>query len=263
MGNLMDKGFDGQKYEKYSKPQEEWGSRMMDELDLRGDECILDLGCGNGLLTEKLAKRVPGGRVIGVDSSSSMLEQANSHKADNVEFRLLDMEDMIIDEKFDVVFSNAALHWVKDHSHVLQIMHDSLKSNGIMRVQFAGKGNCIHIAGVMMEAICSHEFESEFRYFEWPWYMPDKAKYEQSLRSVGFDEYRVWIENADHNFPDEESFVGWIEQPGLVPFVSVLSEGRSSLFRDVVVDKAKKVAAQPDGTYFEFFRRLNVFAVKK
>ncbi|WP_342306464.1 methyltransferase domain-containing protein [Methanolobus sp. ZRKC5] len=256
-------GFDGQKYEKFSKPQQDWGSRLMDELDLQGDECILDLGCGNGLLTEKLAKKVPDGRVVGVDSSVSMLEQANYHKADNMEFRLLDMEDMIIEEKFDVIFSNAALHWVKDHSHVLNTIHDSLKSNGIMRVQFAGKGNCIHIAGVMMEAISSPEFESEFRSFEWPWYMPDKGEYEELLRLSGFEQYRVWIENADRNFPDDESFVGWIEQPSLVPFVSVLSEDRASLFRDFVVDKAKKVAGQPDGTYFEFFRRLNIFAVKK
>ena len=235
----------------------------MEELDLQGDEYILDLGCGNGLLTEKLAKRVPEGRVIGVDSSASMLEQAKSHMVDNVEFRLLDIENMGVEGEFDVVFSNAALHWVKDHSSVLRMIYNSLKKNGIMRVQFAGEGNCTNLAGVFMEAISSPGFKFDFKSFEWPWYMPGTAEYEELLKSAGFEECRVWIENADRNFPDEESFVGWIEQPSLVPFVSFLPEDRSPLFRDVVVDNAKKVARQPDGNYFEYFRRLNVYAVKK
>lgn len=259
----MEKGFDGRKYEKFSQPQQDWGSRMMDELDLHGDECILDIGCGNGLLTEKLAMRVPDGRVIGIDSSASMLEQAKSHKAENMEFRLLDIETMIFEDEFDVVFSNAALHWIMDHPRVLDMIYKSMKKGGIMRAQFAGEGNCKNLSDVLMEAISSHEFKADFSSFEWPWYMPGKAEYEELLRSAGFEQYRVWIENADRSFPDEDSFVGWIEQPGIVPFVSVLPEGRTSVFRDVVVEKAKKVAEQSDGTFFEFFRRLNVYAIKK
>jgi trans-aconitate methyltransferase len=73
----------------------------------------------------------------------------------------------------------------------------------------------------------------------------------------------VWIENADRNFPDEESYVGWINQPSLVPFVSFLPEDKAILFAKRVIKEAKKIAEQEDGTYFEYFRRLNVHALKK
>lgn len=259
----MENDFDGRKYEKLSRPQQDWGSKVMNELELQGDEHILDLGCGNGLLTARLAERVPDGKVVGLDSSLSMLKQAEKHRNGNMEFRLLDMESMEIHDKFDVVFSNAALHWVKGHGHLLKRIHDCLRINGIMRVQFAGEGNCLNLNGVLMDAISSPEFESAFRSFEWPWYMPAASEYEQLLSSAGFEEYRVWIEKADRNFPDEESFTGWIEQPGLVPFLSFLPDEKAQPFRDLVVGGAKKVAAQPDGTYFEYFRRLNVYAVRK
>lgn len=259
----MEKDFDGKKYEKFSQPQRDWGSKVMDELELRGDEHILDLGCGNGLLTARLAERVPNGKVVGVDSSSSMLEQAENHRAENMEFRLLDMEDIVLEDKFDVVFSNAALHWVKGHSRLLNIIYKCLDHGGFMRVQFAGEGNCQNLYDVLMKVISSPEFENELSSLEWPWYMPGTSEYEELLSSAGFEQTRVWMENADRNFPDEGSFVGWIEQPGLVPFLPYLGEERTKLFRDNVVEDAKKLAAQPDGTYFEYFRRLNVYAVKK
>jgi trans-aconitate methyltransferase len=259
----VEKGFNGQKYEKFSQPQQDWGSKIMDELELQGDEHILDLGCGNGLLTAKLTERVPEGKVVGVDSSPSMLKQAEKHRADNMEFRLLDMENMIIEDKFDVVFSNAAFHWVKGHYVLLRTVHGCLKKNGVMRVQFAGEGNCTNLIGVLKEVMSSPEFSSSLSSFEWPWVMSGTSEYEKLLLSVGFEEYRVWMENADRNFPDEASFVGWIEQPSIVPFVSYLPEENATLFRDVVVDKAKEVADQSDGTYLEYFRRLNVHAVKK
>ncbi|WP_340820574.1 methyltransferase domain-containing protein [Methanolobus sp. WCC4] len=259
----MEKDFDGKKYEKFSQPQRDWGSKVMEELELRGDEHILDLGCGNGLLTAKLAERVPDGRVVGVDSSASMLKQAEEHRAENMEFMLMDMETMVLEEKFDVVFSNAALHWVKDHSHLLKTIYENLRTGGFMRVQFAGEGNCRNLYDVLMKTISSSEFEKEFSSLEWPWYMPGTSEYEEQLLSAGFEQRKVWMEDADRNFPDEASFVGWIEQPGLVPFMPYLEEERTKLFRDTVVEDTKKRAAQPDGTYFEYFRRMNVYAVKK
>lgn len=72
--------FDGKKYEKSSQCQREWGTKLAEELHLKGNETILYLGCGNGVITKELAERVPQGRVVGVDSSPSMLEAAKAHK---------------------------------------------------------------------------------------------------------------------------------------------------------------------------------------
>lgn len=258
----VSKGFDGAKYESSSSHQKEWGNRLIEELNLKGSEHILDLGCGNGLITRELAERVPNGKVLGIDSSPSMLDKAKTHQLRNMEFQLLDIRDMDFVEEFDLVFSNAAMHWVKEHGIVLRKVHASLKAGGTVRMQFAGEGNCPTILGVLKESISSSGFEDDFRDFDWPWYMPDARTYEELLRSAGFLSYRVWMENADRYFPDEQSFVGWIEQPSLVPFIRVLSEEKSALFRNVVVEKTKKAAFQPDNIYFEAFRRINVSAIK-
>lgn len=259
----MKKGFDGEKYEKFSAPQQEWGSKVMDELALKGNEHILDLGCGNGLLSAKLAEKVPDGKITGIDSSPSMLEQAKKHKKGNMDFLLGDITGMDLEDEFDVVFSNAALHWVKDHSLALRQINRSMKSGGIMRVQFAGEGNCMNLIPVLKEIMDSLEFKDDFSLFEWPWYIPGVEEYEKLLIEAGFEIIRVWIENADRNFPDEESYVGCINQPSLVPFVSFLPEDKAILFAKRVIKEAKKIAEQEDGTYFEYFRRLNVHALKK
>ncbi|WP_321430541.1 methyltransferase domain-containing protein [uncultured Methanolobus sp.] len=259
----MKKGFDGEKYEKFSAPQQEWGSKVMDELGLKGSEHILDLGCGNGLLGAKLAAKVPDGKVIGIDSSASMLEQAQKHRTDNLEFLLRDINDLDFEDKFNVVFSNAALHWVADHSLALGQIYRSMKSGGIMRVQFAGEGNCLNLISVLKDAMSSPDFKDDLSSFDWPWYMPGVEEYKKLLVESGFEDLRVWMENADRNFPDEESYVGWIDQPSIVPFVSFLPGNKALHFREHVVREAKKIAVQEDGTYFEYFRRLNVYAIKK
>src|SRR5512136_2623836 len=107
-------GFDGEKYRQASAHQKEWGRKLIDELPLAGHERILDLGCGDGVLTAQLAARVPAGFVIGIDSAPSMIAAAARQARPNLRFKLLDMRELGYDEEFDVVFSNAALHWVKD-----------------------------------------------------------------------------------------------------------------------------------------------------
>jgi len=259
----MGSGFDGKKYESSSSHQKEWGYKVIEELGLKGSEHILDLGCGNGLITKALAERVPEGRVVGVDSSHSMLERARFHQLENMEFLLSDINDINFKGEFDIVFSNAAMHWIRDHTSMLHKIHASLKRGGILRMQFAGEGNCPTLIRILEESMDSSVFGEIVHDFEWPWYMPDAESYEEILSSAGFREYRVWMEDADRYFPDEQSFAGWIEQPSLVPFMNALPEDNSALFRDMVIEKAKEAALQSDGTYFETFRRINVSAVKE
>jgi len=254
--------FDGKKYEKSSKHQREWGDKLVKELDLKGNETILDLGCGNGLITGELAERVPHGKVVGIDSSPSMIETAKLHKTGNMEFRLLDINEMNFDNEFDVVFSNATLHWILDHEKLLKKIYRGLKPNGFMRIQFAADGNCSNLIEVLREVMDLPQFSSYFRGFTWPWYMPKVEEYEKLLSHTKFRNYKVWGENADRYFRDEKLMIGWIEQPSIVPFLAVLPENMKKLFRDLVVEKMIKRTKQPDGTCFETFRRINVHAEK-
>jgi trans-aconitate methyltransferase len=254
--------FDGTKYEKSSQCQSEWGNELIARLNLRGNETILDLGCGSGLTTKELAARVPYGKVVGLDSSPSMLETAKAHKTANMELLLLDINYIAFEDEFDVVFSNAALHRVLDHERLLKNIYRALKPNGFLRIQFAAEGNCPNLIAVLKMVMELSEFVTGFKGFQWPWYMSNPDEYEKLLSGTVFRNYRVWGENKDRYFRDEQSMIGWIEQPGIVPFLAVLPDDLKRLFLDTVVERMIERTKQRDGTYFEIFRRLNVYAEK-
>ena len=229
---------------------------------MKGDEAILDLGCGNGVITKELAERVPQGRVVGVDSSPSMLEAAKAHKTENMELKLLDITEMAFEAEFDVVFSNAALHWVLDHEKLLKKIYSALKQRGFLRAQFGGAGNVSNFIEVVRGVMELPAYVPYFKDFRWPWYMPKPEEYEALLSRTEFRNYKVWKENKDRYFPDEESMIGMVEEAGLVPFIAVLPEDVKRPFRDAVVERMIEKTKKRDGTYFETFRRINIYAEK-
>ena len=99
-------------------------------MNLRGKESILDLGCGDGVLTEQLSLLVPEGKVVGINASEGMIKTARQLEKYNLQFYHMDMADMAFKEEFDVIFSNAALHWVTAHSLLLRHSHAALKPGG-------------------------------------------------------------------------------------------------------------------------------------
>jgi len=176
--------FDGKKYEKSSQCQREWGTKLAEELNLKGNETILDLGCGNGVITKELAERVPYGTVIGIDSSPSMLAAAKAHKTANRELLLLDINEMAFEDEFDIVFSNAALHWVLDHEKLLKKIYSALKPHGFARIQFACAGNAPTFIAVVRGVMELPEFVTWFKDLRWPWYTPNPEEYEALLSHI-------------------------------------------------------------------------------
>lgn len=254
--------FDGKKYEKFSQLQRGLGDKLISDLKLRGNEKILDLGCGNGLTTKELAEHVPQGKVVGVDFSSSMLESAETHKAENMEFMLLDINEISFENEFDVVFSNATLHWVLDHEKLLDNIYSALKPCGFMRIQFAAGGNCPSFTKVLKKTVKLPEFEKYFKNFIWPWYMPKIKDYEKLISKTKFKNRRVWSEKIKHYFPDKKALTGWIDQPGIIPFIAVLPENMKDSFRNQVIEKMAEKTKQKNSTYLEIFSRINVYAEK-
>jgi len=113
--------FNGRKYEKASEHQKEWGARLIAELNLQGMERVLDLGCGNGTLTARIADLVPGGEVIGIDASHGMIDAAFSKTCGNLRFILMDIDDLDFAGQYDVVYSNAAYKNVSGATHLQSI----------------------------------------------------------------------------------------------------------------------------------------------
>ena len=254
--------FNGKKYEQASRHQKEWGQKLFSDLHLNGNESILDLGCGDGVLTEQLSMLVPEGSVIRIDASIGMINTAKKHKKKNLQFLNMDMADMNFMNQFDVIYSNAALHWVKDHSRLLNQSYSALKPGGKILWNFAGEGNCSDFFEIIRNMIQTEPYKKYFQSFQWPWYMPSKFEYEGLMNLTEFKNIVVTEENADRFFTDAEEMIGWIDQPSLVPFMQYVPEELKEAFRNEVIDATLKRAIQPDGTCFQPFRRLKVSAVK-
>lgn len=256
--------FDGAKYKQASTHQKEWGARLIAELTFQGDEHVLDLGCGDGALTKVIADLVPRGEVIGIDASHGMIETAlGGKKQDNLQFFFMDIDQLNYVDRFDVIFSNAALHWVKDHGRLLANAYRALRDNGQVRFNFAADGNCSHFFKVVREVLTLDVFRDRFAAFQWPWYMPTLDEYQAVVVASPFSSVRIWEENADRYFPDQESMIRWIDQPSLVPFLPLLPKQTQGKFRDIVIRKMIEETQQQDGRCFETFRRMNLTARKE
>ncbi len=254
--------FDGRKYEKASAHQKEWGTTLIAELHLQGTERVLDLGCGDGTLTSRIADLLPRGQVTGIDSSRGMIEAAQPKAKGNLRFILMDINDLNFRAEFDVVFSNATLHWVRDHRRLYENVRRSLRPTGRLRFNFAGDGNCAHFVKVILEAMSQPAFWPHFAGFLWPWYMPVMDDYATVVESSGLQGVRVWGENADRFFADAEAMIRWIDQPSIVPFLTRVPQEQRKEFRDYVVSRMIEETGQSDGRCFETFRRINVSAQK-
>ncbi len=96
--------FDGEKYKQASKHQKEWGNNLISQLHLCGAETVLDLGCGDGVLSRQIAQLVPKGKVIGIDASYGMLQTAKKLECNNLSFMQIDINDMDFSNEFDIIF---------------------------------------------------------------------------------------------------------------------------------------------------------------
>ena len=254
--------FNGDKYKKASKHQREWGNSLIAELKLKGNESILDLGCGDGSLTKELSELVPNGRVIGIDFSTGMIETAKKLTDANLMFELMDINKLKYENEFDVIFSNAALHWVKDHRILLKNCYSALKNGGMILWDFAGDGNCSNFFAVIRQLIQSGEYSAYFSGFEWPWYMPTITEYKELITKSGFKDCHIKEVNRDRYFANAEEMIKWIDQPSIVPFIANIPDALKADFRNAVIRSMLDKTLQADGTCFETFRRIHIVAYK-
>jgi len=126
--SMKQQTWNAKEYAKHSKGQEKWAKELIEKLNIKGDEDILDLGCGDGKVTALLAS-LTRGKVVGVDKSEVMVTLAKERYS-NIVFREMDATALTFDKEFDIIFSNAVLHWVFEHKLVLEGLYRALKPNG-------------------------------------------------------------------------------------------------------------------------------------
>jgi trans-aconitate 2-methyltransferase len=187
-------------YHRLSGPQVSWGKKVLARLQLRGDEIVLDAGCGTGRLTAELLEALPRGRVIGIDLSQNMLQSAREHLAADFGERLsltaCDFLHLPFERAFDVVVSTAAFHWVLDHDRLFLNLHGILRHGGWLEAQCGGGPNVKRLRNRAQALASSPRFAAFLSGFREPWLFEDAEEAAEKLRRAGFIDVETSVEAA-------------------------------------------------------------------
>ena len=240
-------------YHRVSGPQVAMAGAVLDRLELRGDETVLDAGCGSGRVTRLLLERLPRGRVIAVDASPDMVARAREELRDEprADVREADLAQLRLDpgEQVDAVFSNATFHWVPDHDALFGALAAALR-RGRMSVQCGGEGNVAGVQSAALQAAADSGLGHRFAGWRRPWNFAGPRETARRLERAGFEDVRCWLQ-AWPVTPDEPR--AYLETVCLGPHLERLADGEHRRFLDAVM---ARLGEQPVLDYV----RLNIVA---
>jgi trans-aconitate 2-methyltransferase len=249
------------KYHELSTPQQAWGRRVLDRLELSGTEHALDIGCGTGRLTSELAHRLPGGRVVGVDRSPSMLDAAAvwlKQEAPGTTLVLADAAKLPFSRAFDVVFSTATFHWVRDHASLFRSIVTALRPGGRLVAQCGGGPN-IALLHARAERLMRMRYLPWFDGWEDPWYFADVESTRRRLAAAGFDAIDVSLEEAPATFPGAREFADFVTTVCIRPHLDRLPRTERQAF----VNELTIAAAEDVPPFTLDYWRLNIAARRR
>lgn len=253
-------------YRRHSSAQQLWARELIDKLRLRGDEAVLDLGCGDGKVTAEIAARVPQGSVLGVDRSEGMIDFARSsfpaEAFPNLRFRTADARALPFAGEFTVVFSNAALHWVRDHRPVLHGIARSLKPGGRTLLQMGGQGNAAGVLSVLDELTASSPWREHFDAFSCPYGFHSPADYRIWLEEAGLEPRRVELIPKDMIHAGSDGLAGWIRTTWLPYTERVPEADRDAFVAEVVRRYVERFPPDARGQVHVAMVRLEVEATR-
>jgi trans-aconitate 2-methyltransferase len=241
--------WDARAYDAVANPQARWGMAVVDRLveRLGGDQRILDAGCGSGRVTELLLDRVPRGRVVALDGSLAMLEQARERLArfgDRVEFVQADLrEPLPVDEPFDAILSTATFHWIHDHAALYRHLGAVTRPGGQLVAQYGGIGNTASVRAVL--ATIGDGWTGDVFFAG-----PDETR--GWLAGAGWTDVEAWLQPEPTRFEPGEPFKAFLRTVILGAHLARLPENE----RDAFVDE---VAARLPASEIDYVR-LNVTA---
>ena len=227
------------------------GAPVVDLLAPRAGERILDLGCGDGVLTAKLASM--GCHVIGVDASEPQIDAARKLGLDA---RVTNGEALDFDSEFDAVFSNAALHWMSNHAKVIAGVRRALKPHGRFVAEFGGHGCVAKIRKALVEALNRRGINGEAAS---PWYFPTVEDYSQQLTRGGF--VVSYIALIPRPTPLPGDVTGWLETFA-ESFTSTLSPAERPSYIAEVREALRPELCDAEGKWTADYVRLRFGANK-
>jgi ubiquinone/menaquinone biosynthesis C-methylase UbiE len=278
--------------------QYKWGQQVIKWRKWRGNEIVMDAGCGSGLLTKQLAKQVPRGKIYAVDIDSNMIKQAKSNlkSFDNVEIIQSSFADIKLPRKMDVIFSNSALHWVQDHRKAFQNFWEMLKPmndnndvtdasvsrnnsnnntaagrSGQLLVQCGGHGNLQQIITILERIIHLYQFKKYFTDWQQPWYFAKAEDTGKLLQEIGYVNTKAYYSDDRVTLPNRQIYSKFVKTVVMKSYLDHLSSHKEDydidklkdLFLELFLDEVKKYSSgKLNKTWFLDFVRLNIIAHK-
>ena len=243
----------------YHKFQAERSAPFFDLLELvevRPKLKVVDLGCGTGELTRQLADALPISNVTGIDNSPQMLDKAASHAGPNLHFEQGDQSQLT--GEWDLIFSNAALHWTENHSELIPRLYERLTPGGQIAVQVPSNHN--HISHQIYRETASEEM-FKFILNGFQRYAPVLSidDYARILFKSEAEKIVVFEKVYAHILENSDAVVEWISGTALVPYFERLGEYKDEFVKAI---REKMHAAMPDSPVFYPFRRI-FFSARK
>jgi trans-aconitate 2-methyltransferase len=204
---MTSRDWDAVTYDAISAPQQSWAREQLERLHLRGDEVVLDAGCGSGKVTAMLAELLPDGRLYAVDVAPSMVEHTQASLGDRVTAFCQDLTELSLPEPVDAIFSNATFHWIPDHPKLFASLAAVLKPGGQLVAQCGGFGNIDSFRTLADEVANSGEFAAYFADWQGPWNYARADITAERLEQAGFVGVETWLEPRPTPLDDPEPFV--------------------------------------------------------
>ena len=235
----------------------EYGENVLELLDVKKRERILDLGCGTGHLTQRIHER--GGVVTGIDSSPDMIWQAKETYHD-VDFEVADGTDFHFEKPFDAVFSNAPLHWITDADAAIKCVYGSLKPRGRFVAEMGGKGNMGILISATQKVLTAHGYTKLAE--KQQWYFPSLGEYTSKLEAAGFRVTFAAHFDRDTLLQDGRQGVAkWLNMFGPIYFEGIAQAEKEQILNEIT--DILEPDYNKDGEWYADYKRLRFIAIKE
>ncbi|MFZ2540008.1 MAG: methyltransferase domain-containing protein [Oscillospiraceae bacterium] len=242
-------------YLKFENERTQPAIDLVNRINSNNPKKIVDIGCGPGNSTQVLSLRFPNAHILGVDSSENMIETAKRNYS-KLDFKICDASKDLesLGNNFDIVFSNACIQWIPNHSQLLKSMIKRLKLGGVLAVQ-TPMNHKEPIHKIIGEISTSNKWKAEFQNSR-NFFNLTENEYFDLLSSIS-TQFSIWETTYFHTMKSHNDIIEWYRGTGLRPYLDALSHEKKSIFEQEVFEQVVEAyPIQKNGNIIFKFPRL-------